>query len=589
MILAGLSALCYERKADETLPVVVFLLMLITYSAGILGIIRHIPEILILALISGNIFFFILIIRKEHISFPEFFKKLVQVYLCEGFFLFLILSAVIVFLYRNMSVLNWDDLNYWALFPRNMYEINGVPTGRMSSSIFRDYHPLIQYLYYVIFRFTGHFSEPLMFAANNTLMLLGLSPFFRRLPGRSGLNYALSVCFGILFPYLCMRQMLYCLGVDDIMTCLFGYGIVSICDEKKDLFYFARLSSVSAVLVLTKQTGIFPAAIILLLIYVNTVKKIGFPFLKTLLTSLPSILAAVSWKLFCMIKGNTSYLGDRLSGNISGQRSTVFPPYAVKTVNKFIRQFFFFHLNDGILGITPFLILILFLAASYLYHKKCRQEKAVRVSFLMITAGFVIYLIMLVYVYLFIFDEWEALSLSSYDRYITVYAGALLYIALMLVLKMTDLSTRTSKVLAALLLSAGIISINYPFIITCWDQTSFKTANADSLSDKRAAEEEFAGWPGKNLPFGEKVLIIDNEPIASKRLFSAYAAVPAVTDPLSLSEAGKEGDSAKYILERCRDDEAAYVYFRSDCDPEETEPGKLFRYDSKQDLLIPVP
>ncbi|MBO6148074.1 MAG: hypothetical protein J6O55_01900 [Lachnospiraceae bacterium] len=611
MILSGLSALYFGKKAEDTLPVAVLLSMILAFAAGITGVISHILEILLLAYLFGDILFILLLRhrpcrdrcvckdpdgqaqgkngRGETEADGNILKAFANTYLTPGLFLFFVTSVLICFIYRNMQVLNWDDLNYWATFPRNMQAIDGVPAGALSSSLFRDYLPIIQYSYYLGFKIMGRFSEPLMFDVNNILMLLFLLPFFKRKEGQATAAYLLSLCFGILFPYLCMRQMLYCLGVDGILTCLFAYGVICVYEKTHDLFYYIRLLAVCTVLCLTKSTGVFPAVIIMLLMLINEdlwqrLKEIRekrqrgerktlvmadiLRLLYMAVTVVIPFLALLSWKLFCSLKGNHSYLGDRLQGNLSGARDTGIPSYALQVIRLYVNSFFTFHLNDGALGISPALILLLFLIVAALYLKKCGKKKRDIWSLAVILTGFLLFLLMLLYVYLFIFDEWEALSLSSYDRYITVYAGAMLYMALYGLCRMEGVFTKHfGKIAAVAILIVSAMSINYPLIYNNWNTAAFEEHNRSSLEDKAEAEEEFREWPGNAYRFGSRILIVDSEENNSKRLFARYAAVPQVVEFYALS--GE--DPAAGLMSFCEERHFEYIYFRRDLNESRAE------------------
>ncbi len=618
ILLSGLSAVLYGRKAEETLPPVLFSMMLLTYLSGILGIISHIPEILFLAVLAGALLLSALILRQysrerglslfSGEGLKTLCREFISALFTPGMAVLVILSVSAVFLCRHMLVLNWDDLNYWATFSRDMYAIQGVPAGTISSSAFRDYHPIVQYLYYVGFRIIGRFSEHLMFSVNQLLILIGLTPFFHKKEGEKLYSFGIRAAFGAVFPFLCMRQMLYCLGVDCIMTSLFGYGLYMVfermngreglhgnagagnADRSGDFsdisFYYGRIAAVSSVLVLTKNTGVFPAAVIILLFLIS---ELPFPLsgkrktvsaFAAVITSVLPFLFLLSWRLFCIRRGNTSYLGDRLSGNLKGTRVTGIPSYALKVCLKFWKQFFVFHLNGGPLGMSAGGILVLFLLIVFgsLYLKKrslksresgrdrtvpegrrASGKKALALGILL--AGFAAYLSMLLYTYLFIFDEWEALDLSSYDRYITVYAGALLYLALYVLTReaFSGLSGRKQYLIPAAVLCLSIISISFGTLYENWNSSVFYEKNRESIALKEVCEREYASWDGKNAALGERILIADGKTDNGRRQFSRYAAVPAVVSFYSFSEGGEE--AAEEFFRRCEKDRITWIYF----------------------------
>ena len=522
-----------------------------------------------------------------------------SVYRTPGLFVLFIVLLFFGFLYRNSQVLNWDDLNYWALFPRNMYAIDGVPTGAMSVSRFRDYLPIVQYAYFAVFKVIGRFSESAMFIVNETLILLSLSPFFIKSPNNTTFTYFLKVLAGMIFPYLCMMQPLYCLGVDSILTCLFGYLIVSIHEERRDTFHYLRIAILIAMLLLTKAAGIFPAAVGVLLFaidegfgshFAGAPEKMSSWLKKTAIVSFPGFLLFLSWKVFCILKGNSSYLSDRFGRNLAGgSDGPALPEYAGFTIAKFIRAFFNFNLNGGDFGITPAIALGLFLAVFFLCLK-CRksslsvrsgifQRPGVFISLGGLLIGYIGYCLMLVYVYIWVFDEWEARSLSSYDRYMTVFSGLFLYLALYMGLEIftqekarmsssqaKNLLDKLRSALMPVLLILLALTMNYPLIYESFNDGAFKIKNSNQIEVKGRCEEEFGrlfAGEGKEMRAGQKLLIVDEEQDNELIQFTRYAAVPVVTEYLSLDGEDADSDKAmKKIYEKCKSEKIDFVYLR---------------------------
>ena len=611
MIFSGLLAYYFDRKAEEAVPVAFFSLMIATYVLGIAGRIRHVVPFLLCVLCSLDILlFFLLRYSGKRLSFQGFFKS----FLTPGFFITSALVLIVSFLYRDAIVLNWDDLNYWALFPKNMYRIDGVPTGALSVSRFRDYYPVVQYLYYVIFKVIGKFSEPAMFSVNVSIMVLCLSPFFRKPDGDRAVRYLCRVAAGIVLPYLCMRQMLYCLGVDCILTCLFGFLILSIFEDKKDGFHYLRISVLLSMLVLTKSSGALPALVAGTLYLCSLMRELWSPefaaveshaiqirsarlpnvLCRLIIVLIPPIVLGLSWNLFCRIKGNTSYLGDRLNQNISdGTKGFAFPDYALETFRRYVKAFFTFHLNGGPLGISPALILILFLAAVVLYrrllkpvpetgasgHSAIEKEICAKSTVIILLTGFAGYFFMMLYVYLKIFDRWEALSLSSYDRYITVYAGALLYLALYLFSMLPDFGKKlrgyfTGNFLFPAVILILISTVNFDLIKRSLDSRLFREDNAHEIAVKEACEKEFAALitvNGSRIQFGEeelalgqKLLIVDDQTDNERIQFTRYAAVPIVTEYLSMDGVDPESEEGQErIRQKASEVRADSVYIRT--------------------------
>ena len=278
------DAVFFDRDIEETIPVTVYVYMLLLYVAGICGIIAHAVEFLILYLITGIVFFTVLSIRKYKGSFLSAAGKKLRT---PGVWIFLLLCLVSVLLSYHMRVTNWDDLHYWAIFSKDMFVINGVPAGGMNSSLYRDYFPIVQYLYFCVFKMFGNYRESYMFATNYVLLLISMLPFFRRYEKQSLTQYICMIITGAAMPAICSYQMFHCLGVDIIMTFLFGQALIFTYDKRRDVFYYVRFLTVTLFLTMSKTTGLIFAAIAIAVFAVENFK----PKIKAVL---PTVFTAVS-------------------------------------------------------------------------------------------------------------------------------------------------------------------------------------------------------------------------------------------------------------------------------------------------------
>ena len=228
-LLSGLVACCFARKIEETIPMVVFCTMILVYLSAILGKISFVWWIVTGAYLFagiGCILWMVFTVSRKNPGSCG--KDFVKKYASPGFLIYVILGGVVIYTFQTHFITNWDDLNYWAMFPKNIFELNEIPTGRYNCTIFRDYSPIVQFTYYLGFKTIGRFSEPLMFQINNILLYTAMLPFFTPKKGEHKSCYVFRAAVGILFPFIAMFQQLHCLGVDCIMGLMFGYIIYSV-------------------------------------------------------------------------------------------------------------------------------------------------------------------------------------------------------------------------------------------------------------------------------------------------------------------------------------------------------------------------
>ena len=593
-MLSIFSAAFFDRETEETIPVVTYVFMLLLYLAGIAGVIAHAVELLALYIVSGSVFFAALGIYRNK-SAGDYLKSALSKLKSRGIWVFLIFCVLSVAVSMHLRVTNWDDLHYWAIFPKDMYVINGVPTGGMSSTLYQDYFPIVQYLYFTVFKILGHFSEPAMFAVNYILILVSLLPFFMKKKEQKELSYLLCVLFGIILAQVCSYQMYHCLGVDIIMTFLFGSALICIFDEKKDLFYYLRFISVTMVLTMSKTTGLIFAAIAIAVFAVENFRSKPKEIAWILLTGSANLVFYYSWKYFCRIKGNTTYLSNVLNSNIESEAGIVFPSYTKDTVREFVKAFFMKSLNGGVLGLSAFAMLIISLVI-YIYLLKKNREKLRRgLELAVLMCGMLGYLAVMLYIYLFVFDEWEALSMSSYDRYIATFFGGILCAAIYFISR-EDIK----KILinAALLIFMAV-TVNYPFALDTMIPKRFEEKYGPMVSIIDGLDEELSGVFTDDMHYGDEIIFVDGKDDMARSKSIPYCAVPYVSRVNSLID--RESYTADELITITRDRNAKYVIFldRSEdekvridneetlfADGESMETDVLYEYDRERDILV---
>ncbi|MCR5487635.1 MAG: hypothetical protein K6F35_08915 [Lachnospiraceae bacterium] len=580
-MLTLLSAVFFRRKAEDTLPAVVFLLMILIYMAGILGVIAHVLELTALYFISGSIFFACLLKLGRKMTYVDMAGLCLQRIKSAGLWIYLFLCIFFTVCTLHLRVTNWDDLHYWAIFSRNMAAINGVPAGDMASSLYRDYFPIVQYLYFPVFKLIGAYRESVMFAVDFWLIFLALLPMFARREGQTAYSWCFSVIWGIALPFLCSFQMLHCLGVDIIMTFFFGLGIVWIYDEERDLFYHIRLILLTTALTLTKTTALIFSAVLIGLYFVKNIRR-SWGFLASfLILSLSNGCFYISWKAFCRIRGNTTYLSDNLSANIS-QGAIAFPDYTGDTIRKFLKALFTFPLNGSGIGLSAAAMLLIMLSCYILYLRGSREKTRDILSLTVLMLGMVGYLLVLVYIYLFVFDPWEAESLSSFDRYITTYFGALLYFGLFILCRLSLKAKLVYPVLTALFM----LTVNYGYIGETLLPSGFEKANREALMRQDAIEDELKSVFSEDMHYGDHILYVDSEYNMERSKMIPYCSVPYVVR-IIWPEKG-EGVDPDHVLSEADRFQAKYVIFLDSVKDLEKDwdTDRLYRYDRDAHSLL---
>ncbi len=541
---AGVCAAAMKRRIGEVLPVLVALMMLLLYGISILGYLSR-------AGLAAGLFFLVLLLGVG-VVWRKNLKKLgirgiAKQYIDIELAVYLILCILVLILFRMHRVTNWDDLNYWAIFPRNMYEINGFPTGSNSCTLFKDYSPIVQILYFFGFQSIGKFSESLMFSINSILLYTFLLPFFGW--NRKEWKRSILLCLtGILFPAVAMFQQFHCLGVDCIMGILFGYLIYSIFDAKeRDIFYYIRIAVVASLFILTKSAAVLFVVITFFLLLASwerlSVKKAAL----SVAVYLPALASYFSWIIFCKIRGNYSYLTERVTANVQNPGQMIFPSYTSSTIREFFYQCIRMPLNDGRIGLSPVMILILFLATAFMMTENERLGKGEKRAVVILNIGLVIYLASLIYMYLFVFDPWEAESLSSFDRYIGIYLVGLLYISLFVAAK------NLPEVRFVPILLVCILTLNYDLLSESFSPVRYEQENHNLIEEREQWEATFRTLREEHPEIANRrILLWSSDENQGRDKFAQYAAVPNVTDVYA---GEKEG-----AYEKARERRMDYIY-----------------------------
>ena len=585
------GAVCFDRDMEDTIPAFLYLFMILLYLAGILGIIAHAVEFLLMYLIAGTGFFLILSLKKYRGSFASMMAKKIRT---PGVWVFLFFCVTAVMLSRHLRVTNWDDLHYWAIFSKDMYVINGVPAGSMNSSLYRDYFPIVQYLYFPAFRICGGFREYLMFAVNYILLLVTLLPFFKKNEEEGVASYICKAVLGAAMPAVCSFQMFHCLGVDIIMTFLFGQALIYIFDKRRDLFYYLRFLLVTVVLTMTKTTGLIFAAIAIAVFFVENFRPKIKAVLPGILIGICNLAFYFSWKYFCAVRGNTSYLSNNLDSNISDTTGIVFPEYTASTIKEFFRALALKHLNDSPAGLSALGMALFGLAVFIILMRNCSEKKRRLLDGIVLAAGMAGYLAVMIYIYLFVFEKWEADSLSSFDRYIITFFGAVLcaavYFAFTVIKKKDAL-----KIAVTILL---LLTINFPYAKKTMIPSVYEREYSQAYGLVDELSREFEGVFIPEMNFGDSILFVDCTDDMQRTKTIPYCAVPYVSRVMSFDD--RDHINASDVLDEAAGSDIRYVVFLKSKDGdgiienaeelfedgEQIEDDVLYRYDKERNVLV---
>ena len=526
ILCAASLAVVHNKKIEDFLAPVIMTAMLFIYCGGILKFSLRVFSYAAMALmliisLAGAVYVYVRRTHARTLNIPSgkitgspshmghiFTPSLIICILTCAFF-----SAI----FSTHKLMHWDDLSYWGIYLKDIFCLDRLPIGVENCTIsYKDYPPIQQIMQY-FFMFTGDgFNEPVAFCVNVCFMYALMLPFLSglsRLKSPSG--KIMSVIMYVIFPHIFTTQFYYKLGLDYIISVLFGYGIyvivreyetdttdgdgirgtaagkigenVGLCTcEKKNAgsgtggnksvwrmllgnrderFRLLNLIIISSYMALIKTSGGLLTVLLVIFYAVrvtavskytndqcakapgeseyntakenrsvpggsigcnngcrrgNTAGTLKAFFTAALLSGIIPVGAYATWKLWGRYTGNHGYLSDIVSSNVSGLKFDL-PPYAAEVTLNYIKHIFTYPLTRESIGVTAFAMIVII---AIMYHVRKRSLHVV------MCAGIFIFCAAHLYMYLFVFDDWEAYGLLEFDRYINQYLAGILYVYL---------------------------------------------------------------------------------------------------------------------------------------------------------------
>lgn len=461
MLLSGSVFTCAKmnRKFEEIFPVSCMVIILALFFCGILGFLKY-SAILFLAV---SVLFYaataILFLGKK-VCFRSFLSNFftpVFFLLCVYFFLLNIADF-------NLLASQSDEFSHWMDSIQVMTHLDDFIANPASNSLFKSYPPamtLFQYLFqkiYLLFNPGKPFCEWRMYLAFQIFSLSVLFPFLKNLSFKKPLSLC---CIGIIlfiFPLPFFPKFHYSVYIDPVVSILAGCGFaMPLLFKKKDFLYTLHVSLICAVLVLTKDAGLFFACFIALLniavaiIHDRPIRSLGRQEQHTQLAQafLPVILLCLcklGWNYVIQVNhadvsfGNKIDLlnytrmfflnddGTTMQAIVSNYKDAFYSlPFAIGSSDITIKYFDLFWIS---------MLVLHYSCRKYISAEPERKATVVAIGVVTFTQLFV-YIYSLGATYVYNFEEHEALAVASYERYthiaylavwIVILVMALLYI-----------------------------------------------------------------------------------------------------------------------------------------------------------------
>jgi hypothetical protein len=329
-----------------------------------------------------------------------------------------------------------DDFGYWGRASRALFENNALLTKKDPISHL-DYPPIAALFQYSFTYFSG-FEDRLALFAQGLLVISGSFLFIQPLTGLTGISRIATLgaaSIGIcslywIFSSWFLTVSLGTLSADVLLGLCFGltlhvYFNQNTNDKSSAIFL---VLPVCLFMTLLKPIGILFAFISIAVIFLDYLQKGSHTLWRRSTMALATLgmvfLFYASWKTRLYQNG----IGETFSTKFTiGDIFHAFTPETATerqtlTIHNFIKQIFFsFDQSTYWFSVCVLTVFTIF------FLSKTTRVKFSILPYLAILMGFFGYLLLLLTLYMFSFNEWEGTRLASIDRYTKTYLLGVLF------------------------------------------------------------------------------------------------------------------------------------------------------------------
>ncbi|MCQ2530181.1 MAG: hypothetical protein MJ086_02895 [Lachnospiraceae bacterium] len=432
----GYSAF-FKKRFEECIPLSVFTSILLLYITGLFARLRM--GVVIVIGVSVILFLFGLtkcILKRQ-------LKELMKNTFTFGFVVFVISLAFIYYMTAGRLLSSFDEFTHWGLTVKNYICFDGFANVAGSTTHGAGYQPGISLFCYLFTALRGYMNECDVLQAMNIYVIALMLPIFRKITWKRFIFgiflIPLIYCVPWLFsPAIIPFNTLY---VDCAMAVTFAYLLFQYFTHEQEKFNYYAMMLGSAVIILIKPGSEFFALMILGIIFLDVLifrrKEFGamwkekagglFPILYVVI----SAASYLSWKFFTSINHMLQVFdyievteeNAAASGNISQNffQAIFATPEKMPVKISYVMWAVVF-------AVAGVLVVLLSKGAK-------EKIRSILYSFLVIF-GYAAYAGALLFMYVYMFTDYEGINLASMDRYMCTYIlGAVIFFAFMIVHK----------------------------------------------------------------------------------------------------------------------------------------------------------
>ena len=440
------------RKFEETVALSMFVEGLILYAFGLLEqLVLGLNMVYLLAFISFVAFIYLY--NKKAMSIKDLFSP--------GLVIFFIFFLIILVVNHGEWLAKRDDMRHWGIAVRDMYYYNSFAKHPNTTVILPAYLPFSALIEYLFIYMNGLFSEDILLIAYQVMMLSVIIIFSKPLQKGKKIKKIIPVLVAMLsIPLIFYNDISSFIMVDPLQMMILSYCILCYYEEKITKFNGIRIICALMSLTLIKDIGLVLSAMIIFIILGDliveqirnkkiNIRRIFFPFVSSVVV----LGLYFGWQMYIFSPSSQSDISQQeinekvedeyvINSSVSASGLTIEnilrilkgegEYYQNKVTDNYITELFegkTYKLGNMQFSFIDLLFIVSFVVITFTFWEIWKRDKYEMYSFAVISimASGVLCLFLLI-MYWFMFGPYEAMDLTSMDRYLGTYICALIMV-----------------------------------------------------------------------------------------------------------------------------------------------------------------
>lgn len=411
-------SIIFNKKIEVTIPVSVTAIVLVVYIFGIfdklLWGIYAVEILTILQIIYIGISIYFANKKKE-------IKQLFNNIITPGLLIYVVLVSVVAILNKGKIFEDYDEFNHWAVIIKNMFQNNQYGINADSVINYSEYPPFTAIFQYLVLKLKGTYSEDVIITAQSILYFSIIIPITQNVAWKKIQIKDVAMILGMICIPMILKPTFYTdILVDAIIGVMFAYTIYNIYRKEENIIYkMIMIFSGLLMLSLTKTSGLGLAFLaigfVILRICTNKDKKENLKLFSVFMI-LWIILVGLWYGKVWIENANTNWNFHNIIdvNMITNELET-----KKKIMIRFVTAILYSSNIVTEKGLTVLSAILVILAINILIFRnlpKENREKYKKFAIYMFICT-ILWYILLLYMYLVIFDISEASTLTSLGRY----------------------------------------------------------------------------------------------------------------------------------------------------------------------------